>query len=47
MVRHGRALAIVVKVVMPSATAAAIEMAQIQVQNELSAQSDPSWLVSP
>jgi hypothetical protein len=41
------ALAIVVKVVMPSATAAAIAMAQIQAQNELSAQSDPSWLVSP
>jgi len=33
--------------VMPSATAAGIGMAQIQVQNELSAQPDLSWLVSP
>jgi len=32
---------------MPSATAAGIEMAQIQVLNELSAQPDLSWLVSP
>ena len=40
-------LAIAIKAVMPSATAAGIEMAQIQVQNELSAQSDLSWLVSP
>ena len=40
-------LAIAIKVVMPSATAAGIEMTQIQVQNELSAQPDLSWLVSP
>ncbi len=40
-------LAIAIKVVMPSATAAGIEMGQIQVQNELSAQPDLSWLVSP
>ncbi len=40
-------LAITIKTVMPSATAAGIEMAQIQVQNELSAQTDLSWLVSP
>ena len=40
-------LAIAIKVVMPSATAAGIEMAQIQVQDELSAQHDLSWLVSP
>ena len=40
-------LAIAVKVVMPSATAAGIEMAQIQVQDEPSAQLDLSWLVSP
>ncbi|HET8544761.1 MAG TPA: hypothetical protein VFL68_09665 [Pseudolabrys sp.] len=40
-------LAIAIKVVMPNATAAGIEMAQILVQNELSAQPDLSWLVSP
>jgi hypothetical protein len=40
-------LAIAVKVVMPSATAAGIEMTQIQTQNEPPAQSDLSWLVSP
>jgi hypothetical protein len=40
-------LAIAVKVVMPSATTAGIEMAQIQAQTELSAQPDFSWLVSP
>jgi hypothetical protein len=40
-------LAVAVKVLMPSATAAGVEMAQIQVQNELSAQPDLSWLVSP
>ena len=40
-------LAIAIKVLMPSATAAGIEMAQIQVQDELSAQLDLSWLVSP
>jgi hypothetical protein len=40
-------LAIAVKVAMPSATAAGIELAQIQAQNELSAQPDLSWLVSP
>jgi hypothetical protein len=39
-------LAVVVKVMMPSATAAG-ESAQVQVQNELSAQPDLSWLVSP
>jgi hypothetical protein len=41
------ALAIAVKVVMPVATTAGIEMAQIQAQTELSAQPDPSWLVWP
>jgi hypothetical protein len=40
-------LAITAKVLMPTATAAGIELAQIQVQNELSAQPDLSWLVSP
>jgi len=40
-------LAIAVKVVMPGATTAGIEMAQIQAQTELSAQPDFSWLVSP
>jgi hypothetical protein len=40
-------LAITVKVLTPSATAAGIELAQMQVQNELSAQRDLSWLVSP
>lgn len=40
-------LAIAVKVVMPSATAAGIEQAQIQAQNELSVLPDLSWLVSP
>jgi hypothetical protein len=40
-------LAIAVKVVMPVATTAGIEMAQIQAQTELSAQPDPSWLVWP
>jgi hypothetical protein len=39
-------LAIAVKVAMPSATAAGIEVAQIQTQNE-PIQSDLSWLVSP
>mgnify|MGYP003576873159 CR=1 FL=1 len=41
------ALANVIKIVMPSATAAGIEMVQIQAQNELSARPDLSWLVSP
>jgi hypothetical protein len=40
-------LAIAIKAVMPGATAAGVGMAQIQVQNELSAQPDLSWLVSP
>lgn len=40
-------LAIAVKVVMPSATAAGIEPAQIQAQNELPVPPDLSWLVSP
>jgi len=40
-------LAIAVKVVMPSATAAGIEPAQIQAQNGLSVAPDLSWLVSP
>ena len=40
-------LAIAIKVVMPSATAAGIEQAQIQAQNELSVLPDLSWLVSP
>jgi hypothetical protein len=40
-------LALVAKVMMPSATAAGIELAQIQTQNELSGQPDLSWLVSP
>ena len=40
-------LAIAIKVVMPSATAAGIELAQIQAQNELSVLPDLSWLVSP
>ena len=40
-------LAIVIKIVMPSATAAGIDLAQIQVQNGQSARSDVSWLVSP
>ena len=40
-------LAIIVKAAMPSATAAGIELAQIQTQNELSVQPDLSWLVSP
>ena len=40
-------LAVTVKIVMPSATAAGVEMTQIQVQNELSTQPDLSWLVSP
>ena len=40
-------LAVAVKVLMPSATAAGVEMTQIQVQNELSTQPDLSWLVSP
>jgi hypothetical protein len=40
-------LAIIIKILMPSATAAGIEMAQTQTQNELSAQPDLSWLVSP
>jgi hypothetical protein len=41
------ALTIAIKIVMPSATAAGIEMAQIQAQNELSVLPDLSWLVSP
>jgi hypothetical protein len=40
-------LAIVVKVLMPSATAAGIDLAQSQTRNELSRQPDLSWLVSP
>ena len=39
--------AIAIKIVMPGATAAGIEMAQIQAQNDLSARPDLSWLVSP
>jgi hypothetical protein len=40
-------LAIAVKVLMPSATAAGIDLAQNQTRNELSRQPDLSWLVSP
>jgi len=40
-------LAIAVKVLMPSATAAGIDFAQIQTQNELSEGSNLAWLVSP
>jgi hypothetical protein len=40
-------LAIAVKILMPSAMAAGIELAQMRTQNELSAQPEPSWLVSP
>ena len=40
------ALAIAIKVVMPGATTAGIQMAQIQAQNELSARPNLSWLVS-
>jgi hypothetical protein len=40
-------IALVIKILMPSATAAGNEMAQTQTQNELSAQPDLSWLVSP
>jgi hypothetical protein len=39
--------AIAIKIVMPGATAAGIEVAQIQAQNDLSARPDLSWLVSP
>lgn len=41
------ALAVAIKVMMPSATAAGIETAQIQARNELPAQPGLSWLVSP
>ena len=41
------ALAIAIKIVMPGAAAAGIEMVQIQAQNELSVRPDLSWPVSP
>ena len=41
------ALAIAVKVLMPSATAAGIDLAQIQTQNGLSEGPNLPWLVSP
>jgi hypothetical protein len=40
-------LAIAVKVLMPSATAAGIDLAPIQGENVRSAQPDMPWLVSP
>jgi len=43
----GVSVVVALVLAIPSATAAGIEMAQIQVQDELSAQLDLSWLVSP
>lgn len=40
-------LAVTVKVLTPTATAAGVDLAQSRTENALSAQSDMSWLVSP
>jgi hypothetical protein len=40
-------LAVTVKVLTPTATAAGVDLTQSRAENALSAQSDMSWLVSP